>query len=131
MLLVYFLVALIAIGTTLLVSLRLEGGAAAINDAGSERMRSYRIAYLLQQQVENPSAQLLGDIRHEMTLFEKTLNELAHGNPQRPLYLPKDQHVNAQMIRLIHFWQADIKPHIESVLNTADAAKQQAELKRY
>lgn len=131
MLLVYFLVALIAIGTTLLVSLRLEGGAAAINDAGSERMRSYRIAYLLQQQVENPSAQLLADLRHEMALFEMTLNELAHGNPQRPLYLPKDQLVNAQMIRLIHSWQADIKPHIENVLNTADVTRQQAELKRY
>jgi nitrate/nitrite-specific signal transduction histidine kinase len=131
LLLVYFLVALIAIGTTLLVSLRLEGGAAAINDAGSERMRSYRIAYLLQQQVENPSAELLGDIRHEMALFEMTLNELVHGNPHRPLYLPKDQHVNAQMIRLIHFWQADIKPHIESIINISDAAKQQAELARY
>ena len=115
----------------MLVSLRLEGGAAAINDAGSERMRSYRIAYLLQQQVENPSAQLLGDIRHEMSLFEMTLNELAHGNPQRPLYLPKDQHVNAQMIRLIHSWQADIKLHIERILNTSDAAEQRAELKRY
>lgn len=115
----------------MLVSLRLEGGAAAINDAGSERMRSYRIAYLLQQQVESPSEQLLADIRHEMSLFEKTLNELAHGNPQRPLYLPKDQHVNVQMIRLIHAWQADVKPHIENILSAADAAKQQAELKRY
>lgn len=127
----YFFVALIAISTTLLVSLRLEGGAAAINDAGSERMRSYRIAYLLKQHVEIPSAQLLGDIRHEMALFEMTLKELAHGNPQRPLYLPKDQLVNAQMIRLIHSWQADIKPHIESILNTTDVSKQQAELKRY
>jgi nitrate/nitrite-specific signal transduction histidine kinase len=115
----------------LLVSLRLEGGAAAINDAGSERMRSYRIAYLLQQQVDNPSVQLLGDIRHEMALFEMTLKELAHGNPRRPLYLPKDQYVNAQMIRLIHFWQADIKTHIEIILNTSDAANQQAELKRF
>lgn len=115
----------------MLVSLRLEGGAAAINDAGSERMRSYRIAYLLQQQVDNPSVQLLGDIRHEMALFEMTLKELAHGNPQRPLYLPKDQYVNAQMIRLIHFWQADIKTHIERVLNTSGAANQQAELKSF
>jgi nitrate/nitrite-specific signal transduction histidine kinase len=131
LLLLYFLIALIAIGTTLLFSLRLEGGAAAINDAGSERMRSYRIAYLLQQQVESPSEQLLADIRHEMSLFEMTLNELSHGNPQRPLYLPKDRHVNAQMIRLIHFWQADIKPHIERIINSSDVARQQAELVRY
>lgn len=115
----------------MLVSLRLEGGAAAINDAGSERMRSYRIAYLLQQQVENPSAQLLDDVRREMSLFEMTLNELAHGNPLRPLHLPKDQKVNAQMILLIHSWQADIKPHIEKILKTADATGQQIELKNY
>jgi nitrate/nitrite-specific signal transduction histidine kinase len=35
------------------------------------------------------------------------------------------------MIRLIHFWQADIKPHIESIINISDAAKQQAELASY
>lgn len=123
--------ALVAIGATLQVSQRLEGGAAAINDAGRERMRSYRIAYQLQQQVANPSPQLLADIRHEMTAFEMTLNELAHGNPQRPLYLPKDQQVGAQMIRLIHAWQADIKPHIESIINSPDAAAQQAALASY
>lgn len=113
------------------VSQRLEGGAAAINDAGRERMRSYRIAYQLQQQVAHSSPQLLADIRHEMTAFEMTLNELAHGNPQRPLYLPKDQQVDAQMIRLIHAWQADIKPHIESIINSPDAATQQVALASY
>lgn len=131
LLLTYFLVALIAIGTTLLVSQRLEGGAAAINDAGSERMRSYRIAYLLQQQVDAPSERLLREIRYEMSLFEKTLNELSHGNPQRPLYLPKDHKVNAQMIRLIHSWQADIKPHIESILSVHDVTDRQIVLKEY
>ena len=32
--------------TTLVVSWRLEGSAAAINDSGSLRMRTYRLAYL-------------------------------------------------------------------------------------
>lgn len=131
LLLLYFLVALAAIGATLLVSLRLEGGAAAINDAGSERMRSYRIAYLLQQHLMNPSPQLLEHIRREMTLYETTLHELAHGNPHRPLHLPKDQQVAAQMIRLIHAWQADIKPHIASILNAPDIASRQLALERY
>ena len=40
-------VALTAVGFTLYESWKLEGGAAVINDMGSERMRSYRIAYLL------------------------------------------------------------------------------------
>ena len=41
-------VALASIGATLLVSWRLEGSAAAINDAGSLRMRTYRLAYIAQ-----------------------------------------------------------------------------------
>ena len=47
----YLLVAIVAVGLTLLMSWRLEGGAAAVNEMGSERMRSYRIA-LLASQVE-------------------------------------------------------------------------------
>lgn len=84
LLLFYFLVALVAIGSTLLVSWRLEGGAAAINDAGRERMRSYRIAYLLSENVRYPSSALRRDIDDEMKLFEKTLVELESGNPKRP-----------------------------------------------
>ena len=42
-------VALASIGATLLVSWRLEGSAAAINDAGSLRMRTYRLTYLAQE----------------------------------------------------------------------------------
>ena len=45
----FLLVALVAIGLTLLVSWDLEGGAAAVNQAGSERMRAYRIVMLLSQ----------------------------------------------------------------------------------
>ena len=47
MLLVFFLVATLAIALTLAISWQLEGVAAAINDAGSQRMRSYRIAHLM------------------------------------------------------------------------------------
>ena len=38
-------VALAAIGYTLLQAWKLEGGAAVINDMGSERMRSYASSY--------------------------------------------------------------------------------------
>ena len=40
MLMAFFLVAATAIGLTLLISWQLEGVAAAINDAGSQRMRT-------------------------------------------------------------------------------------------
>jgi len=101
----YFLVALVAIGSTLFVSWRLEGGAAAINDAGSERMRSYHIAFLLAQQVQHPSAGLRHDIAAKVAKFEKVLTDLEHGDPLRPLALPKDPQVRAQMGRLRQDWQ--------------------------
>jgi nitrate/nitrite-specific signal transduction histidine kinase len=127
----YFLVALVAIGSTLLVSWRLEGGAAAINDAGRERMRSYRIAYLLEQQVKIPTAQLRNDIDHEIALFERTLVELEQGDPQRPLFLPKDIGIRTQMAQLRRSWQTIISPHIAKILNTTDFAEQQAYLTGY
>lgn len=52
MLMVFFLVATSAIGLTLIISWQLEGVAAAINDAGSERMRSYRMGYLMARGLE-------------------------------------------------------------------------------
>jgi nitrate/nitrite-specific signal transduction histidine kinase len=127
----YFLVALVAIGSTLLVSWRLEGGAAAINDAGRERMRSYRIAYLLERQVKLPTAQLRNDIDHEVVLFEKTLTELEQGDPQRPLFLPKDADVRTQMVQLRQSWQTNISLHIRKILNTTDFNEQQAYLTSY
>ena len=69
----YFLVAVVAIGSTLYVSWQLEGSAAAINDAGKERMRSYRIAFLLAQQVRQPELNLWTNIEQETRRFERTL----------------------------------------------------------
>lgn len=76
LLLFYFLVTLAAISSTLYVSWLLEGGAAAINDAGSERMRSYHIAFLLTQQVRQPSESLRQEIKAEVAQFEKVLFNL-------------------------------------------------------
>jgi nitrate/nitrite-specific signal transduction histidine kinase len=132
----YFLVALIAIGSTLQVSWQLEGGAAAINDAGRERMRSYRIAYLLEQyvietQAGNLTAQLHKDIQHEIDLFEATLLELDQGNPQRPLFLPKDTATILKMAQLNQSWQNSMKPHIISTINSPTVIEQQAKLELY
>lgn len=115
LLLVYFIVALVAIGSTLFVSWRLEGGAAAINDAGRERMRSYRIAYLLAIHSQLPSPELQADIDKEIVLFESTLTELARGNPHRPLFLPRDADVTAQMEGLWNRWSGSIKPFIQKI----------------
>ncbi len=125
LLIVYFLVALVAIGSTLFVSWRLEGGAAAINDAGRERMRSYRIAFLLVQQMQRPSTELEQAIYKEIELFESTITELELGNPQRPLFLPKEAGITIQMVKLSRTWQVNIKPLIVGMLDNSEKVEQE------
>jgi len=127
----YFLVALVAISSTLYVSWRLEGGAAAINDAGSERMRSYHIAFLLAQQVRQPSVELRHDIDAKVAQFEKVLSDLERVDPQRPLSLPKDKDVRAQMSKLRQAWQADIKPRIGRILYATQRMEQEKMLAEF
>ncbi|MBY0575719.1 MAG: type IV pili methyl-accepting chemotaxis transducer N-terminal domain-containing protein [Gallionellaceae bacterium] len=127
----YFLVALVAISSTLYVSWRLEGGAAAINDAGSERMRSFHIAFLLAQQVQQPSAELRRDIEAKVAQFEKVLANLERGDPQRPLSLPKDEAVRTQMSKLWQAWHGDIKPRIGRILDVPQREKQEKMLAEY
>ncbi len=129
LLMFYFLMALVAIGSTLFVSWRLEGSAAAINEAGKERMRSYRIAFLLAQQPINSDQRK--NIEKEIDLFERTLIELKNGNPQRPLFLPKDPETIAQITHLHSDWNNVIKPGIHSILNASPQSLQQRLLTEY
>lgn len=131
LLILYFFIALVAIGSTLLVSWKLEGGAAAINDAGRERMRSYRIAYLLEQYSQNPSFDLRKKIETEVADFSDSLIELDLGNPSRPLLLPKDTKVKRQMKELREVWRFKIYPDILTILNETDPTKQKSLLTNY
>ena len=127
----YFLVALVAISSTLYVSWRLEGGAAAINDAGSERMRSYHIAFLLAQYVRQPSVELRHTIESKIDQFERVLSDLEHGDPRRPLSLPKDKDVRDQMKKLKQLWRDDIKPRIGRILEMPVQEEQEKMLAWY
>ncbi|MBI4938610.1 MAG: type IV pili methyl-accepting chemotaxis transducer N-terminal domain-containing protein [Nitrosomonadales bacterium] len=131
LLLFYFFVALVAISSTLYVSWRLEGGAAAINDAGSERMRSFHIAFLLAQYVQQPSPEVRGDIEAKVRQFEKVLGDLERGDPERPLSLPKDKEVRAQMGELQRTWKGDIKPRIKRILDSEQQSEQEFMLAEY
>jgi two-component system nitrate/nitrite sensor histidine kinase NarX len=115
----YFLMALVAIGSTLFVSLHLEGNAAAINESGKERMRIYRIAFLLAEHVRQPAYSWQQEIEQEINQFERTLIELRNGNPQRPLSLPKDAEITAQITHLHEDWRGSIKPRIQTMLDVA------------
>ncbi|MBX3666614.1 MAG: type IV pili methyl-accepting chemotaxis transducer N-terminal domain-containing protein [Burkholderiales bacterium] len=110
---VFFSVALAAIGFTLYESWKLEGGAAVINDMGSERMRSYRIAYLLAQDPQDPQGAdpaAIGEVHAELRRFEEVLDGLKAGDPARPLVLPRDGEILAELVGVEKHWHVAVKP---------------------
>jgi two-component system nitrate/nitrite sensor histidine kinase NarX len=114
----YLVVALAAVGVTLFVAWQLEGGAAAVNAMGSQRMRSYHIGMLLAQGAATPHEHgLLGEeVRNEVGRFEATLADLAAGDPSRPLVLPRTRSIQSAFAALQSRWNAAIRPAIESLL---------------
>ena len=77
------LLALAAVGVTLWMTWQLEGGAAALNEAGRIRMQTWRLAQTL----------AVGDAARARTLaadFDRTIALLPDGDPSRPLVVPRD-----------------------------------------
>ena len=73
--------ALFSIGLTLWVTWQLEGGAAAVNEAGRMRMQTWRLAQTL----------TVGDAQRVpglMAQFDESLKLLRSGDPARPLFVP-------------------------------------------
>jgi len=132
-LVVFFLIATTAIGMTLLISWQLEGAAAAINDTGSQRMRSYRIGYLLQKMVhEADGAKTVPyEIRAEVAQFEKVLTGLERGDPLRPLFMPRDEPIQIGAGEMRYQWDNRMRPLILSLLDTDSAVQREALLRQY
>lgn len=108
----FLAVALTAVGLTLYESWKLEGGAAVINDMGSERMRSYRIAYLLAESVRTGDPIVREQMRAEIQRFEDVLAGIKAGDPVRPLLLPRDLEILAEFDAVEKHWFSTIKPLI-------------------
>ncbi|HYD76981.1 type IV pili methyl-accepting chemotaxis transducer N-terminal domain-containing protein [Ramlibacter sp.] len=77
----FLVVALASTGLTLWVSWHLEGGAAAVNEAGRLRMLTYRLA----STVEHGDREGARRIVHT---FDGILDLLGEGDPGRPLFVP-------------------------------------------
>ncbi len=99
--------ALFSIAFTLVLSWRLEGAGAAINEAGSLRMRTYRLAYLVNQGAD---AQL---VAQQISAFENTMHNIQNGDPARPLFLPDKPEVHEKMNAMVNRWYTVIKPLTE------------------
>ncbi|MDO8654143.1 MAG: type IV pili methyl-accepting chemotaxis transducer N-terminal domain-containing protein [Undibacterium sp.] len=111
---------LMAIGYTLLLSWQLEGGAAAINEAGSLRVRSYRLAVVLEH-VSSTTAE------EELAQFNNTLADLQAGDPKRPLFLPTTSAIREQMRLVQADWKKKMEVYAKNAMHeTAAQSKQQA-----
>ena len=123
--LVVFLVTVTAvISLTLFISWQLEGIAAAINDAGSQRMRSYRVALLMERLTQADDAEALAPLRSEMQLFDKVMDDLQRGDPVRPLAAPRNDEARRLLQEVDAGWKAAIRPQIEKFM-AADLQQRQ------
>ncbi|OAM30829.1 histidine kinase [Eikenella longinqua] len=105
--LLWLVIAVASISYTLLLSWRLEGSAAAINDIGSLRLRSYRIALLIRENA--PSA----EIEQRLQQYDSILANVRHGDRRRPLFLPPDDIVWQRFNELDAHWQQRIRPRFQ------------------
>jgi len=83
----FLLLVFIATAATLWVSWQLDGGAAAVNEAGRMRMQSYRMSL----SVGTGETSQLPD---QVAEFERSLATLKKGDPERPLFVPWDVDTN-------------------------------------
>ena len=120
---------LAAIAYTVLLSWQLEGGGAAINEAGSLRMRSYRLAIELEQSIGKPQA--VSRVAQSLAEYDRTLADLQAGDAKRPLFLPVTASIRKQMREVQKDWQQHIRVGAQNVMQETDPVRQQAVLAEY
>ncbi|MDP3884817.1 type IV pili methyl-accepting chemotaxis transducer N-terminal domain-containing protein [Hydrogenophaga sp.] len=92
-------IALASIGLTLWVTWQLEGGAAAVNEAGRMRMQTWRLNSAVAAQLPASEVQAL------VSQFDQSLGLLRSGDPSRPLFVPWDDEVGQQFVIVEALWQ--------------------------
>lgn len=93
----FLVLTLLAIAATLWVSWQLEGGAAAVNEAGRMRMQTYRLSLSL-------ATADVASRPQQLKAFEHSLALLRSGDPERPLFVPWDDTVRARFATVEQDW---------------------------
>lgn len=116
---VFFFFALILILLSLNVARQLEGGAAAINDAGSLRMRAFALGLFVFEARSGGQLREIAtaDAQRFVRDFEATLSRLEAGDPDRPLFLPREARIGQQMKIVREEWQTRIKPLVQTLMS--------------
>jgi len=91
--------ALGSIALTLWVTWQLEGGAAAVNEAGRLRMQGWRMAQAV-------SAGDTERVRRLALQFDESLALLRAGDPARPLFVPTDEATHEVFAKVQQHWMA-------------------------
>ena len=94
----FLLMALLATAAALWVSWQLDGGAAAVNEAGRMRMQAYRMSLSL-------GTGQTSALPQQVQEFEQSLAVLRHGDPDRPLFVPWDDTVQQRFSVIEQDWQ--------------------------
>lgn len=108
--------ALLSIGLTMWVTRQLDGGAAAVNEAGRLRMQTWRLASLAQSSTE---AQEMAD---GVARLEATLQLLQDGDEQRPLFVPWTEHTSERFVALQAAWR-ELRPLWDAAPGTTPVAR--------
>lgn len=118
---ILLLMAMLSIGLTLWIAWQLEGGAAALNEAGRMRMQTWRLA----QTLAGADTQRL---KAQIMLFDQSVEMLRAGDPARPLTVPRDARSQAAFAdvqlgweSLRSVWSALPEPSTEQITAQAEA----------
>ena len=98
---VFLVVALLSIGLTLWVTWQLEGGAAAVNEAGRMRMQSWQMVSVAQSP-HTPQA-----VPELVAQCDASLALLRSGDPARPLFMPIDSVVSERFAAVQQRWRVN------------------------
>jgi len=99
---------------------QLTGVSKALEQAGTEPIRIYKLAYLLER--FTPSDRERATIRQEMNHFERVVEGLRVGTPQYPSISAKSAVLAAQLEALQSRWSTHLKPALERALAGDDAS---------
>jgi two-component system, NarL family, nitrate/nitrite sensor histidine kinase NarX len=110
------LVALTSIGLTFWVTWQLEGGAAAVNEAGRMRMQAWRLNSALHTGMAQPELQRL------VSQFDDSLSVLRTGDASRPLFVPWDAHVRTEFSSVELLWKAQRRQWLSGPPATVEAS---------
>jgi two-component system nitrate/nitrite sensor histidine kinase NarX len=113
-------VALASIGLTLWVTWQLEGGAAAVNEAGRMRMQTWRLTSAVHEGKARPELQRL------VGKFDESLAVLRTGDASRPLFVPWDEPVKQQFAVVESLWKVQRQQWLSEPAPTVDDSLQSA-----